>query len=580
MSGLEALGAAAAGLQITEAAVKYSLAALSALSKIKHAPGYIQQAVSDLEELKGLVMHVQSLINNVRHDLPSFTNPQYFEDLIDSLNRETTDWENILQPLRLSSTDDAVQRTWKRVMILIKEEVLLKCTERIARTKTSITTLLTVDIAGELMKAKRTNTSQHQALLQANLNLSSVLSNQIASISQQIASLKDDVTGHVDRSALRVDKKVELLQAANQNLQRVQIDASECARATRADTVALRSSVDQIQQGIALLLSNPGNLADLCNNPQSRRNLFGETSSGRSSRTFRCTCKLQVYQRSQAFGPARFIYESSVNHNFQCPMYALRTQSTATGFTINTWPLLSASVEVLFQTTTGAGGYAFSPTLKYHAVVRRSKTPAFVLFDELWSKLGTRRGGPRRPNPQSHRILGLIDTRAEFTNTIEKVEAMLTVQPALALARDEFNSTLFLVSIFPDFSHAHLSQFPQEIVNLLSRGGDHDLIQHASYEALVEPVLFKLADLGVDVNARDEYFRYTAAQYATHFPRVTDQSHKLTHTLRACGSQESDFRSEWQSVDSAAIPGYNVKLLLRSLCDFPEYADGWSIALR
>lgn len=103
------------------------------------------------------------------------------------------------------------------------------------------------------------------------------------------------------------------------------------------------------------------------------------------------------------------------------------------------------------------------------------------------------------------------------------------------------------------------------------------MFENADYETLVQPLLLKLAGLGVDVNARDEILGRTAAQYATSDERVEEQPYKLTHTLRACGSQESDFQNSWSSLCAHNVNDPGIGFFLKSLQEFPEYADGWSV---
>lgn len=95
-----------------------------------------------------------------------------------------------------------------------------------------------------------------------------------------------------------------------------------------------------------------------------------------------CRCRpIHHVSYSSRWG-VRVRTETSQDHRSDCPYFHRGTRTSVSSIRMALTPFVNATMELAIGATTGAGGWALAPPLRFRGIVRRSESPLFRAFAE------------------------------------------------------------------------------------------------------------------------------------------------------------------------------------------------------
>lgn len=95
-----------------------------------------------------------------------------------------------------------------------------------------------------------------------------------------------------------------------------------------------------------------------------------------------CRCRPIHHVIDSSHWGVRVTTETSQDHRSDCPHFRRGTRTRVSSIRMVLLPFVNATMELAIGATTGAGGWALAPTLRFRGIVQRSKSPLFRAFAE------------------------------------------------------------------------------------------------------------------------------------------------------------------------------------------------------
>ncbi|KAF2099037.1 hypothetical protein NA57DRAFT_56666 [Rhizodiscina lignyota] len=142
MSGVDVLGAVAAAAQLADLGFRSSLATVKFLSNLKKAPQTVADATSDLEDLTSTIESLREILTGLH---PSNIDQQQWDKLKQLLDKAADlakDLEMTLRPLEGQAEDNRLQKVWRDVVSVKRQDEIAKAFSRLSHLKSSLNGLL------------------------------------------------------------------------------------------------------------------------------------------------------------------------------------------------------------------------------------------------------------------------------------------------------------------------------------------------------------------------------------------------------------------------------------------------------
>ncbi|KAF2096069.1 hypothetical protein NA57DRAFT_78841 [Rhizodiscina lignyota] len=561
MSGVEILGAVAAVAQLTNGTFKACLKIVKLLSKLENAPKEVLRDVADLEELTRLISSLNSP-DDTQSGLVDLTDAQYIKELLDKLNSLGSELNHKLKTLQAQSSDSPPRKLWRDIVSVKRQDELSDLFDRIARTKSSIAALLPGLGIRALQKFKTFNTSEHD-------DIRNLMGNQHAADQASIVASEHKIIEAIKASTVEQGDRIEQLQlittdtkfAVQEQSAQVELICGKLETSISKSTAHLEGELKQMETQLTILVNSipgasnalvakPQALAEACNQASAYFPVHATTPCRQQMlKDFGCCCRGFKATQFRKRGFFAYFRVEEVDHVPSCPLHLSKTTCRSRGFRVCLHPLLEYSIDIMFNTTSGAGGSSVAPVLRYYSTVQRAESPLFMLFDAFLIQTTSN-------NHQQLNILVSDTQKKRYQKYLEdltqKFANLLYSDPSHARVKDERGHTIL-----------------HDIVGVwLYRAHEIDM-----YDAVCQMVRLA-AVAGVDLEAVDNR-GYTALSFIMHTQWYLPQ---IKHYKRI----EAVFLQLDCTVYRLRQPccGSWVEMIARwisNLVSIPEYAESWGL---
>lgn len=97
-----------------------------------------------------------------------------------------------------------------------------------------------------------------------------------------------------------------------------------------------------------------------------------------------CSCKEERVISTQRLGPIKVDYASKALHKSSCKIHAAKREEWKTVILFGMRPFVNRTIELIFESSVGAGGSSCSCHIKLYRTVIRDLSPAFQRFESLY----------------------------------------------------------------------------------------------------------------------------------------------------------------------------------------------------